>query len=202
MRACNRANDVESIFDVGHPVAHRFIQRIFQRAAATADRHYRRSQQLHAINIGRLARHVFFAHINHAFHRVARRDGRRGHTMLAGTGFRDYAGLAHPLREQRLTDGIVDLVCTGVIQILALQIDLRAAEQFRPAARVINRTRPADVVLQLALKFGDEIRVVLVFQIRRAQFVECVHQRLGYKNSAVGAKVSARVRKVVRLHTR
>ena len=91
---------------------------------------------------------------------------------------------------------------TGVVQVFALQIDLRAAEQLGPAPRVINRAWPADEVFQLALKFSDEIRIMLIMQIRRAQLVERVHQRLGDENSAVGSEVSARVRKVVGLHAR
>jgi hypothetical protein len=47
--------------------------------------------------------------------------------MLAGTGFRDDAGLAHAPRQQRLADGVVDLVRAGVVQVLALEQDLRAA---------------------------------------------------------------------------
>ena len=34
VRARNRANDVESVVDVGHPIAHGLVQSIFQGAAA------------------------------------------------------------------------------------------------------------------------------------------------------------------------
>ena len=86
--------------------------------------------------------------------------------MLPGAGLRDHARFAHSLCEQRLADGVVDLVRAGVIQVFALQIDLRAAEQFGPALRVINRARPTDEVLQFTLKFGDEIGIMLILQIR------------------------------------
>ena len=69
-------------------------------------------------------------------------------------------GLPMRLREQRLADAVVDLVRAGVIQVLALQPDLRAAELARPALGVIDGRRPADVVLELALELGDELGIV------------------------------------------
>ena len=40
------------------------------------------------------------------------------------TRLSDDASLAHLLRHQNLTDGIVDLVRTGMVQVLTLQIQL------------------------------------------------------------------------------
>ena len=48
--------------------------------------------------------------------------------MLAGAGLGDDARLAHALGEQDLAEAIVDLVRAGVVELLALEIDLRAAE--------------------------------------------------------------------------
>ena len=59
VRARNRANDVESVVDVGHPIAHGLVQSIFQGAAARGHRHHGGPQQFHAIDIGALALHVF-----------------------------------------------------------------------------------------------------------------------------------------------
>jgi hypothetical protein len=65
-------------------------------------------------------------------------------------------GFLQAPREQRLADAVVDLVRAGVVQILALEPDLRAAELARPALGVVDRRRTADVVLELALEFGGE----------------------------------------------
>ena len=51
--------------------------------------------------------------------------------MLAGAGLGDDALLAHAPREQDLAEHIVDLVRAGVVQLLALEIDLGAAELAR-----------------------------------------------------------------------
>jgi hypothetical protein len=50
----------------------------------------------------------------------------------------DHAALAEPLCKQRLPDAVVDLVRAGVIEILALQPDLRATELPGPSRGVID----------------------------------------------------------------
>ena len=76
--------------------------------------------------------------------------------MLAGAGLRDDARLAHAAGEQDLAEAIVDLVRAGVVELVALEVDLCAAA---PAGRgrhfaqmlgqplgEIERARPAGVV--------------------------------------------------------
>jgi hypothetical protein len=101
---------------------------------------------------------------------------------------------------KRVTDAIVYLVRTGVIQILALEIDLRAAELFGPALRVIDRARPADIMLELRFEFSDEGGIVLIARVLVAKLVERRDKRLGDEHAAVGAEVSARIRQVIHLH--
>ena len=43
--------------------------------------------------------------------------------MLAGARLGDHPLLAHAHRQQRLAHGVVDLVGTGMVQVLALQIN-------------------------------------------------------------------------------
>jgi hypothetical protein len=70
-------------------------------------------------------------------------------------------------------------VRAGVVQVLALEVDLRAAEELRPALGVVDRARTADVVLELVLELGDEGRIVLA-------------GRVGSRSSAsAGIRVSA-----------
>ncbi len=200
MRAGDRADDVEGVFDVRDPVAHRFVQGILQRAAATFDRHDRRAEQFHPVDIGRLTADVFAAHVDHALHAEARGNGGGRHAVLTGAGFCDHARLAHAAGEQCLADRVVDLVRAGVIEIFALQIDLRAAQHLAPAPGVIDRARPTDKVVQFALELGDELGIHAVLLVGVAQFLERMHQRLGDEDAAVRTKVTAVVRQVVGLH--
>ena len=83
----------------------------------------------------------------------ARAHGGGGDAVLAGAGLGDDAALAHRARDQRLADGVVDLVRAGVVEVFALEKDLRATDLFRQALGVIDRRRPADVVFQVVGEF-------------------------------------------------
>src|SRR3569623_694934 len=148
MRAGGRAEDVKSRLDVGHPVAHRLVQRILQRLRTGRYRHHGRAEQFHAEDVGRLAGNVLGTHVDHTFHAEARCNGSRSDAVLASAGFGDHALLAHAARQQRLADGVVDLVRASVIEILALEVDLRATVGFGESPGVIHRARTSDVVLE------------------------------------------------------
>ena len=160
------------LLDIGHPVAHRLVQRVLEGLRAGLDRYHFGAEELHAENILRLTLDVLRSHVHDALHAEARGDGRRGDAVLAGARLGDDSRLAQPFGEQRLADAVVDLVRAGVVQVLALQVDLRAAELVGPALCVIDGARAADVVLQLALELCDEVGVVLITRVLLAKLVE------------------------------
>ena len=53
---------------------------------------------------------------------------------------------------------VVDLVRAGVVQILALEIDLRAAAMPGQPLGEIERARPADIMLEIAAQLGARRR--------------------------------------------
>jgi hypothetical protein len=126
VRASGRADDVEGVVDIGDPVAQRLVHRVLERARARRDRHHLCAQQLHAEHVGGLTRHVGRAHVDDAGQAKARADGGRRHAMLARAGFGDDAGLAHAHGQKDLADAVVDLVRAGVVELVALEPDLRA----------------------------------------------------------------------------
>jgi hypothetical protein len=202
MRPGDGADDVEGVLDVGHPVAHRLVERVLERAAAGLHRNHLGAQKLHAIDVLGLAHDVFAAHVDHALHAVARRDRGGSHPVLARAGFGDHARLAHAPGQQRLADGVVDLVGAGVVEILALEIDLGAAQHRRPAPRVVDGRGPADEVGEFVAELGHELGVDAIVFIRGPQFLERMHERFGDENATVWAEVSAGVGKVVGIHAR
>ena len=119
MRPGDRADDIKSVVYVRDPIAHRLVERVFERARAAFDRAHFGPQQFHPPDIRRLADDIRRAHIHHARQPGARRHRRRRDAVLAGAGFGDDAPLAHPLREQNLPGGVVDFVRAGVIQVFA-----------------------------------------------------------------------------------
>ena len=201
MRAGDRADDVEGAVDVGDPVAHRLVERVLQRLRARLDRHHLRAEHAHAVHVGRLALHVLRAHVDHAFHAVARRHGGGGDAVHAGAGLGDHARLLHVAREQRLADGVVDLVRAGVVQVLALDVDARAAALLGQALGEIDRARAADVVLELVAELGVERRILARALVGDAQLVQRRGERLRDEHAAVGAEVPARVGQVIHPHS-
>ena len=140
-------------------------------------------------------------HVHHALLAVARRDRCGGDSVLAGAGLGDHARLAHAPCDERLPDRVVDLVRAGVVQVFALQIDLRAAEQLGPALRVIDRARPSDVVLELVSELGNELGIRAATRVRVAQLIERVRERLGNEHSAIGTEMPACIGQVNHLHS-
>ena len=130
VRAGRRADDVERVVHIRDPVAQRLVHRVFQRAAPAGDGDDFRAEQLHPEHVGRLPPHVLRAHVYHARQAEARAHGGGGDAVLARAGLCNDARLAHADREQDLPDAVVDLVRAGVIELVALEPHLRAAQRF------------------------------------------------------------------------
>ena len=129
VRPEHRAQHVVGVAHVGHPVAQRLVDGVLERPAARVDGRDLGAEQPHALDVEPLAAHVLLAHV----------DG-------AGLSPSSAAAVAVatpcwpapvsaitrrlPMRlgEQRLAEGVVDLVGAGVEQVLALEPDPRPAE--------------------------------------------------------------------------
>ncbi len=178
---------------VGHPVAHRFVQGILQGRRAGRHRHHGRAQQLHPVDVDLLAFDIGGAHVDHAFQAQPGGHGGTGHAVLAGAGLGDDARLAHPAGQQGLADGVVDLVRAGVVQVLALEQDARAADFARQPGGFIDRAGTADVVLQVVIEGGQERRILAGLVVRRRQFLQRADQGLGDEAAAEPAEMAAGV---------
>ncbi len=111
--------------------------------------------------------------------------------MHARAGLGDDALLAHALGEQGLADGVVDLVRAGVIEVFALQVDLRTAQAVRQPLGVVDGAGAPDVVLQFVGELGLEFRIVAKAQILLAQLLDRRDQCLGHVDAAVWSEVAA-----------
>ena len=143
--------------DVRDPVADRLARRLLQRPRAELDRAHLGAEQAHALDVGLLALHVLGAHVDDALHAEARADGRSGDAVLAGAGLGHDALLLEPPRDQRLPDGVVDLVRAGVAEILALEVDAPARRRCarRGRAASAGRRRCAAARSSSAAEGGD-----------------------------------------------
>ncbi len=107
--------------DGGHPVAHRLVDGVLQRAAAAVHGFHFTAEQLHAEHVERLPLDVDRPHVDLALHAQQGCRRRTGDAMLPGAGLRDQPLLAHPLGEQGLAEHVVDLVRAGVVEVFSLQ---------------------------------------------------------------------------------
>ena len=169
MRAENGAEKIVRVANVGDPVAHGFVDGVFQRAAAGIDADNLRAEHAHARDVERLARHVFRAHVDDALEAEMRGDGGGGDAVLACAGFRDDARLAHFHGEQALADGVIDFVRAGVEQIFALEVNARAAKMRGEARGKLQRRGAASEILQEIGEFRLKVRDLFLRLRRRAR---------------------------------
>src|SRR5205085_2882829 len=104
--------------------------------AAAPRRQDIRAEKVHAKNVDLLPRHVHFAHVDDALEPEERAGGGGGDAVLSRAGLGDDPLLPYPLRDQRLTDSVVDLVRAGVIQIFAFQKEPERPAQLREPPRL------------------------------------------------------------------
>ena len=146
MRADDRTDDVVRVLDRSHPVAHGFVDGVAQRPRAAGDRANLGPHRPHDEDVQPLPADVFFAHVDDARQPEMGAGGGGGDAMLPGPGLGDDARLSHPLREQRLADGVVDLVRAGVVEVFALEIDSRPAAELGQPLGEIEGAGAADIM--------------------------------------------------------
>ena len=173
--------------DVRDPVPDRLARRLLERARAELDRAHLRAEEAHAVDVGRLARHVLGAHVDDAVEPEARADGGRRHAVLARAGLGDDSRLADPARDERLAERVVDLVRAGVAEVLALQVDgLPVGEPLG----AVERCRAADVIALQPFELEGEAGIVLDLTPAALELVEGRDKRLGDVAAAVRAEVA------------
>ena len=117
--------------------------------------------------------------------------------MLPRAGFSNHAFFAHAAGKQRLTDGVVDLVRAGVVQVFALQPDLRAAQMLGQPRGMVHGAGSADIMLQIVAERFPKRGVVFRGLVGRCQFLQGGNQGFGNVHAAVFAEKSSFIRCLV-----
>mmetsp|Transcript_16910 Transcript_16910/g.33079 ORF Transcript_16910/g.33079 Transcript_16910/m.33079 type:complete len:488 (-) Transcript_16910:324-1787(-) len=184
-----RSDEVVRGGDVGHPVAHRLVDRVLERRRARAHWVHRRAQHLHSEDVERLPLHVLGAHVNDALETEQRAHRGGGDAVLSGARLGDDALLSEAQREQALADGVVDLVRAGEGELLALEPNLRAAAVLGQTLRVVERRRPANVLGAHLLHLRLEGGVGLCGGVCLLELAVRLDERLGHVPPAESAEV-------------
>ena len=112
--------------------------------------------------------------------------------MLTGAGFGDHALFAHAAHEQALPEHVVGLVRAGVVQILALDEDARAAEVPGEVLRERERRRPTRVFAHERLVLAPERWIGLRFGEGRLEIVESGDEDFRNVRAAEITEIAAR----------
>mmetsp|Transcript_98813 Transcript_98813/g.235543 ORF Transcript_98813/g.235543 Transcript_98813/m.235543 type:complete len:583 (-) Transcript_98813:72-1820(-) len=187
MRANCAADDVVSAANVGHPVSQGLVHCILQGAAATLHGHHRGAQLAHSEAIQLLPLGVNLAHIDYTLQVQQRASRSGGYAMLPCTRLRNDPLLAQLNRQQRLTDGVVDLVGARVSQLFTLEPNLGSAAEVGEALGVVNgRGAPDELFPQTRqLRLEDWVYLPLgpsLFQLM-VRHHECLGNEAAAKNA-------------------
>src|SRR5439155_22043601 len=110
--------------------------------------------------------------------------------MLTRAGFSDDALFAHAQRQKTLAKAVIDLMRAGVIQIFALEVDLRPAPALHEACGKIERCWTARIVAKKFIQLRVKLGIALDGVIRGLQFLQRMHQRFGHELPAIAAKMT------------
>jgi len=104
--------------------------------------------------------------------------------VLAGSRLGNDARLPHASSEQDLAEDIVHLVRAGVVQLLALEIDLCSREMGGKALGEVEWAWASDIMLEEALHLSAKAWVRLGLRISALQIEHERHQGLGHEAAA------------------
>ena len=183
VRAHDRTQAVVGGIDRSHPVTQRLVHCVLQGPAPAVHRSDLRTQQLHAKHVEGLPFRVHLTHVHNAFHTEQGGGGGRGHPVLAGAGLGDQARFAHTAGQEGLADHVVELVRSGVGQVLPLE-EHPDTQRLRQPGALGDRRRPAAVVPKDAAELAVEVGVRPGGAEGGLELLACRYQRLGHELAA------------------
>ncbi len=198
VRPKRRTEQVVRRADAGDPVPEGLVDRILQGPTPGLHGNHPGAEEAHPEDVERLPLDVLGPHVHFALEPQERRGRRGGHAVLPRSRLGNHPPLAHALGQKPLAEHVVDLVGTGVAEVLALQVDSRATAvlgeppgevQRRRAARVLGEERP-EAPLKQRVAPGGAVGLL--------QIDERSHQRLGDETPAEAAEVTVSVRQARR----
>ena len=131
MRPHDRADCIQVIGRVRQVFLEGTVHGFLQRGSPPRHRHQSAPQNAHLRDVRVLFLDVHLAHVDLAGNAHQCTGGCQCHPVLTGSGFGNHLLLAHEAGQQCFAQAVVDLVRTCMVEILALEVDLRAAQLLR-----------------------------------------------------------------------
>lgn len=177
VRTNGGADDVVGVGKVDDPVAESLVDGVAEGAAAGLDGDDLGAEKLHAEDVESLATDILGTHEDGAFHAELGADGSGGNTVLTGTGLGDNLLLAESASEEELAESVVDLVRTGVIEILTLQPDVGTTGVLGETLGLVKLTGTAHPGVVRAVLF-PESGIILDLVETLLKLGQAIHERL------------------------
>ena len=99
-------------------------------------------------------------------------------------------GLAHLLSQKGLTQDVVDLMGSGVIEVFPLEVNLSPSQVPGHFFRIVQPGGPPGVFVEQLRQFPVKLRVVFIVLVGLFQFDDRIHQGLGDVLSPVDAEAA------------
>mmetsp|Transcript_11316 Transcript_11316/g.26221 ORF Transcript_11316/g.26221 Transcript_11316/m.26221 type:complete len:268 (+) Transcript_11316:677-1480(+) len=146
---------------VGHPISHGFVDCILQGPLSILHGNHLGSQRVHAEYIEFLSFTIDSTHVHCAVQPQHGANSGGGDSVLSCPRFCNDAWFAHAFRQQGLSDRIVDLVSTGVSQILTLQPDSGTTRVLCQTLCFVQWSRASHKVLSVSIQFRPKRGIIL-----------------------------------------
>ena len=176
--------------DVGDPVAHRLVDGVFESLASRFDRDDGGPEQLHTRDVQRLPLGVFLPHVDDTFQSHQCRGCRRRDSVLPGTRLGDDSRLTHAGSQQRLSENVVDLVRSRVVEVFSFEVDAGPTALAFKASRSSQRRGSSGVVLLQVRKLPGEVRIGARCVEGLFQLIEGTHQRFWNETTSIRAEMT------------
>mmetsp|Transcript_11586 Transcript_11586/g.20582 ORF Transcript_11586/g.20582 Transcript_11586/m.20582 type:complete len:366 (+) Transcript_11586:390-1487(+) len=193
VRADCTANNVVRGAHVRNPVTHSFVNRVLEGLGAARNTNYLCTENLHTENVECLSPHVFFTHVNSTVQVEKSTCGGSCYTVLTSSSLRDNTLLTNATCNKALSQGIVDLMCTGVGKILSFQPDFGSTNVLGQTFGKVQRRGPSYVVAAKCLEFELELGILGSFNIDFLKVLVCRFKGRGKEPSSEFAKVLRQV---------
>mmetsp|Transcript_1741 Transcript_1741/g.2656 ORF Transcript_1741/g.2656 Transcript_1741/m.2656 type:complete len:288 (-) Transcript_1741:979-1842(-) len=190
MRPNGRSNQVMSVTNVGDPISHCLVNSIFQGTLSILNWNYLCSKCVHTENIQLLTLAIHSSHVNCTVHTQLCTNGCSSYTVLSSSSFSNDTGFSNTLCKKTLSNSIVNLVCSGMSQVLALEPNLGSSTQLSKTLCQVKRSRSSYEILTVYSKLSEELRIRLDLIVFLLNLTESLRKCLGNELSSKLSKVS------------
>jgi hypothetical protein len=177
--ADGRSDDVVSCVEVNDPSAHGLVDCVTQGLSSSLNSNNLRTKQLDAEDVQGLTPDILGSHVDGALHVELGADSGCRNTVLTSSGLGNNLSFAQSPGNEYLSESVVDLVTSGMVQILSLQPDIGTSGVFSEALGKMQMSWSAHPVVVGTVLFPElgifNRCVETLFKLR-----ETIHERLRY----------------------